>query len=82
MITVDVADLDPDPSTILDLLREGECSVKAWLRIALEYWKLGQLDAATAVAEAAASCASPFCVYLVVDVSLLCIFTRLMLNSP
>ncbi|KAF8306266.1 TPR-like protein [Clavulina sp. PMI_390] len=55
VITVDPADLDPDPSSLLELLREGECDVRAWLRIALEYWRLGQLDAATTIAEAAAS---------------------------
>lgn len=53
-----MADLDPDPSTILDLLREGECDVKAWLRIAIEYWRLGHLDASAAVGDAALACAS------------------------
>lgn len=56
MITVDTADLDPDPASILDLLEEEECDLKAWLQVAVEHWRIGQLTAADKVAKAAVKC--------------------------
>lgn len=48
-----MAELEQDPTAIIELLRE--CDVKAWLRIAVEYWRLGQLESASAIGEAAVS---------------------------
>jgi len=56
VITVGIADLDPDPASILELLEEGECGLKAWLQVAIEHWRLGQLAAAEKVAKAAVEC--------------------------
>lgn len=56
MITVGIADLDPDPASILELLEEGECGLKAWLQVAIEHWRLDQLAAAEKVAKAAVEC--------------------------
>lgn len=54
IITIDLDNLDSDPSTtVVELLREGQCHVKAWVRLAVEYWKLGLLQPATDVATAA-----------------------------
>ncbi|KAF9518383.1 hypothetical protein BS47DRAFT_1338316 [Hydnum rufescens UP504] len=54
IITIDLANLDPEPGTsVVELLREGECHVKAWVKLAVEYWKLGLLQPATDVAAAA-----------------------------
>jgi RNA polymerase-associated protein CTR9 len=54
IITIDLANLDPEPGTsVVELLREGECHVKAWVKLAIEYWKLGLLQPATDVAAAA-----------------------------
>ena len=54
IITIDLDALDADPGTsVVELLREGQPAVKAWIKIAVEYWKLGLLDPATDIAAAA-----------------------------
>ncbi|KAF9269021.1 RNA polymerase II-associated protein [Marasmius fiardii PR-910] len=52
VITIDLDNLDPDPQDVLDLLKEGECKVWVWTKLAREYWAKGYLDAAERIAEA------------------------------
>ncbi|KAI0694996.1 RNA polymerase II-associated protein [Cerioporus squamosus] len=53
VITVELDSLDPQPDDLIDLLREGQCRVGIWLRLAAEYWRRGLLDAADKIAQAA-----------------------------
>ena len=54
IVAIDLDNLDPEPgASIIELLREGQCHVKAWLRLAVEYWKIGLLGPATDIAVAA-----------------------------
>ncbi|KAG7093919.1 hypothetical protein E1B28_007555 [Marasmius oreades] len=52
VITIDLDNLDPDPQDVLDLLKEGECKVWVWTKLAREYWDKGHLEAAEKIAEA------------------------------
>lgn len=56
VITIDLGDLDPNPEDVLDLLKEGECKVSVWTRLASEYWRRDYLAAAETIARAAIEC--------------------------
>lgn len=56
VITIDLDNLDPDPSDVLDLLKEGQCKVWVWTKLAGEYWRRGFLGAAEKIALAAVDC--------------------------
>ncbi|KAG6336638.1 hypothetical protein ID866_2445 [Astraeus odoratus] len=53
VITIDLGDLDPNPEDVLDLLKEGQCKVSVWTRLASEYWRRNYLEAAETIAHAA-----------------------------
>ncbi|KAH7920613.1 TPR-like protein [Leucogyrophana mollusca] len=53
VITIDLDNLDPNPEDVLDLLKEGQCRVSVWTRLAGEYWRRGYLAAAERIAQAA-----------------------------
>ncbi|KAF9527372.1 RNA polymerase II-associated protein [Crepidotus variabilis] len=50
VITVDLDNLDPNPTDVLDLLKEGNCKIWVWTKLAGEYWRRGYLDAAERIA--------------------------------
>ncbi|EPQ57686.1 hypothetical protein GLOTRDRAFT_127515 [Gloeophyllum trabeum ATCC 11539] len=52
-ITVELDNLDSDPTDVLDLLKEGQCKVWVWTKLASEYWRKGYLDAAEKIGQAA-----------------------------
>ena len=56
VITIDLGDLDPNPEDVLDLLKEGQCKVSVWTRLASEYWRRDYLAAADTIARAAIDC--------------------------
>jgi len=58
VITIDLDNLDPNPEDVLDLLKEGQCKVWVWTKLAGEYWRRGYLDAAERIARSAVECAS------------------------
>lgn len=58
VISIDLDNLDPNPDDVLDLLKEGQCKVWVWTKLAGEYWRRGHLDAAERIAQAAIECAS------------------------
>ncbi|KAH7889009.1 hypothetical protein F5I97DRAFT_1804053 [Phlebopus sp. FC_14] len=53
VITIDLDNLDPNPDDVLDLLKEGQCRISVWTKLAGEYWRRGYLDAAERIAHAA-----------------------------
>ncbi|EEB95494.1 hypothetical protein MPER_05530 [Moniliophthora perniciosa FA553] len=53
VITIDLDNLDPDPQDVLDLLRDGQCTVWVWTKLASEYWRRGYLDSAKRIGDAA-----------------------------
>ncbi|KAH7907720.1 hypothetical protein BJ138DRAFT_1116454 [Hygrophoropsis aurantiaca] len=53
VITIDLDNLDPNPDDVLDLLKEGQCRVSVWTKLAGEYWRRGYLQAAERIAQAA-----------------------------
>ncbi|KAH6914432.1 pol II transcription elongation factor [Coprinopsis sp. MPI-PUGE-AT-0042] len=53
VITIDLDNLDPNPADVLDLLKEGQCKVWIWTKLAAEYWRRGYLGAAEKIATAA-----------------------------
>ncbi|KAF8585877.1 RNA polymerase II-associated protein [Ramaria rubella] len=50
VISIDLDGLDPNPDDVLDLLKEGNCKVWMWTKLAGEYWRRGWLDAAEKLA--------------------------------
>lgn len=56
VITVDLDNLDPNPTDVLDLLKEGNCKIWVWTKLAGEYWRRGYLDAAERIATTAVEC--------------------------
>lgn len=56
VITIDLDNLDPNPDDVLDLLKEGQCRVSVWARLAGEYLRRGYLAAAERIAHAAIEC--------------------------
>ena len=57
VISIDLDNLDPNPDDVLDLLKEGQCKIWVWTKLAGEYWRRGILDAAERIAQAAIECA-------------------------
>ncbi|KAF6763213.1 RNA polymerase II-associated protein [Ephemerocybe angulata] len=53
VISIDLDILDPNPDDVLDLLKEGQCKIWVWTKLAGEYWRRGNLDAAERIAQAA-----------------------------
>ncbi|KZT29077.1 TPR-like protein [Neolentinus lepideus HHB14362 ss-1] len=53
VITIELDNLDSNPSDLVDLLKEGQCKVRVWTRLASEYWRRGYLDAAEKIGHAA-----------------------------
>ncbi|KIJ58709.1 hypothetical protein HYDPIDRAFT_33920 [Hydnomerulius pinastri MD-312] len=53
VITIDLDNLDPSPDDVLDLLKEGQCKVSVWTKLAGEYWRRGYLSAAERIAHSA-----------------------------
>ncbi|OJA11248.1 hypothetical protein AZE42_09541 [Rhizopogon vesiculosus] len=53
VITIDLDNLDPNPEDVLDLLKEGQCKVSVWTKLAGEYWRRGYLAAAEKIAHSA-----------------------------
>lgn len=53
VITVELDSLDPNPDDLLEVLKEGQCKVWIWTRLATEYWRRGILDAAEKIATTA-----------------------------
>jgi RNA polymerase-associated protein CTR9 len=56
VITIDLENLDPNPEDVLDLLKDGQCNVWVWTKLAGEYWRRGYLDAAERIALSAVEC--------------------------
>lgn len=56
VITIDLDNLDPNPDDVLDLLKEGQCTVFVWTKLAGEYWRRGYLEAAERIALTAIEC--------------------------
>lgn len=56
VITIDLDGLDPNPDDVLELLKEGNCKVWMWTKLAGEYWRRGWLDAAEKLALAGVEC--------------------------
>ncbi|KAH9858911.1 RNA polymerase II-associated protein [Lenzites betulinus] len=53
VITIELDNLDPNPDDLLEVLKEGQCKVWIWTRLAVEYWRRGYLDAAEKIAQTA-----------------------------
>ncbi|KIK69347.1 hypothetical protein GYMLUDRAFT_214453 [Collybiopsis luxurians FD-317 M1] len=53
VITIDLDNLEPDPEDLLELLRESQCKVWVWTKLAGEYWRKGYLAAAERIASSA-----------------------------
>ncbi|KAF8813945.1 RNA polymerase II-associated protein [Phlegmacium glaucopus] len=53
VITIDLDNLDPNPDDVLDLLKDGQCKVWVWTKLAGEYWRRGYLEAAEKIARSA-----------------------------
>lgn len=60
VITIDLDNLDPNPEDVLDLLKEGQCKVWVWTKLAGEYWRRGYLGAAEKIAQQAIDCEFSF----------------------
>jgi len=56
VITIDLDNLDPNPEDVLELLKEGQCRIWVWTKLAGEYWRRGLLEAAERIALAAVEC--------------------------
>ncbi|KAF8893448.1 RNA polymerase II-associated protein [Infundibulicybe gibba] len=50
VITIDLDNLDPNPEDVLDLLKDGQCTIWVWTKLAGEYWRRGYLPAAEKIA--------------------------------
>ncbi|KII92703.1 hypothetical protein PLICRDRAFT_51061 [Plicaturopsis crispa FD-325 SS-3] len=53
VITIDLDNLDRNPSDVIDVLKDGRCKVWVWTKLAAEYWRKGWLEAAENIAKAA-----------------------------
>ena len=56
VITIDLDNLDPNPDDVLDLLKDGQCKVWVWTKLAGEYWRRGYLEAAEKIGRSAVEC--------------------------
>ncbi|KAJ4488867.1 RNA polymerase II-associated protein [Lentinula edodes] len=50
VITIDLDNLDSNPEDVLELLRDGQCKVWVWTKLAGEYWRRGYCEAAEQIA--------------------------------
>ncbi|KAL7281504.1 hypothetical protein ACG7TL_004819 [Trametes sanguinea] len=53
VITIEFDSLDPNPDDLIEVLKEAQCKAWIWTRLAAEYWRRGQLDAAEKIAKTA-----------------------------
>ncbi|KAG6850877.1 hypothetical protein H0H93_007495 [Arthromyces matolae] len=53
VITIDLDILDPNPEDVLELLKDGQCKIWVWTKLAGEYWRRGYLEAAEKIARTA-----------------------------
>lgn len=73
IITVDLDNLDANPDDLLDVLRDSHSKGAVWTKLASEYWRKGNLDAAEKLASGGYDCryhACPFtviCIYQIVS---------------
>ena len=58
VITVDLDNLDASPDDLIDLLRDSQSQVWVWTRLATEYWRRENLEAAEMLAQGAVERAS------------------------
>lgn len=58
VIAVDLDNLDANPDDLLEVLRESLSKVWVWTKLATEYWRKGNLDAAEKLARGAEDCMS------------------------
>ena len=78
IITVDLDNLDANPDDLLDVLRESHSKGAVWTRLASEYWRKGNLDAAEKLASTGFEC-----MYLTCLLELLCNkASKLVLSTP
>lgn len=56
VITIDLDNLDSDPEDVLELLKDGQCKVWVWTKLAGEYWRRGHHAAAERIANTAVDC--------------------------
>jgi RNA polymerase-associated protein CTR9 len=56
IITVDLDNLDANPDDLLEVLRESQSKVFVWTKLATEYWRRGNLEAAEKLALGALEC--------------------------
>ncbi|KAH9929574.1 RNA polymerase II-associated protein [Epithele typhae] len=59
IITIELDSLDPNPDDLVEVLREGQCKVWIWTRLAAEYWRRGLLEAAEKIARTALDVLQP-----------------------
>jgi RNA polymerase-associated protein CTR9 len=55
-ITLDLNELDPDPTDLLGALEEARCPVWVWTKLAGEYWRSGDLEVAERIGQTAREC--------------------------
>ncbi|KAI0081989.1 RNA polymerase II-associated protein [Panus rudis PR-1116 ss-1] len=53
IITVDLDHLDPNPTDLLEVLKESTSKIWVWTKLAAEYWRQGYLEAAERLAQSA-----------------------------
>ena len=58
IITVDLDNLDANPDDLLEVLRDAQSKVQVWTKLATEYWRRGNLEAAEKLAQGAQECMS------------------------
>lgn len=63
IITVDLDNLDANPDDLLDVLRESHSKGAVWTRLASEYWRKGNLDAAEKLASGGFDCMFLTCLF-------------------
>ncbi|EGO00400.1 hypothetical protein SERLA73DRAFT_122419 [Serpula lacrymans var. lacrymans S7.3] len=56
VITIDLDNLDTNPDDVIELLKDGQCKVWVWTKLAGEYWRRGYLEAAEKIAQSAIDC--------------------------
>jgi RNA polymerase-associated protein CTR9 len=58
VITIDLDELDDSPEELLELLGDGSAKATVWLwtKLAAEYWRQGNLDAADKIGRTAVQC--------------------------
>ncbi|KAF8415196.1 hypothetical protein L210DRAFT_3432424, partial [Boletus edulis BED1] len=56
VITIGLDNFDPNSDGVLDLLKEGQCRVSVWAKLAGGCWRRGYLSAAERIAHSAIEC--------------------------